>query len=190
MRKPPEVVQLRWLWNLQIFAQDVMYLAAKSGTHVFLCHSRLTAYPTLSSENGAKAGLYGLQMPLDKMESSVSKYQMSYFPSCTVFLIAYDNYLSFTSACCLLNLPLLFLEKRKQLQNLINYLMFPVSVAGPHWIRAYCSCSYLAIKELYLREEFNQNFFLPTVPSGGFNTQGVAPAYGGQFLYLSWWMGL
>lgn len=42
MRKPPEVVQFRWLWNLHIFAQDVMYLAAKSGSHVFLCHSRLT----------------------------------------------------------------------------------------------------------------------------------------------------
>lgn len=54
--------------------------------------------------------------------------------------------------------PSLFMLKIKT----VNSFVFPVSVAGPHSIRAYCSCSYFPTTDRVC-EEFAK--FLSTIPS-------------------------
>lgn len=86
--------------------------------------------------------------------------------------------------------PFSFQKKTKPNPNLVNFFMFPVSVAGPHWIRAFCSCSYLPTAEQGLREEFTQTSFFLLFPQHLRSSSTRCPALSGRFLWLSWWTGL
>lgn len=57
--------------------------------------------------------------------------------------------------------PSHFMSKWK----LIHSFMFPVSVAGPHLFRTYCSCSYLSTTDHVWEKSLQKNSFLPSTIS-------------------------